>query len=901
MSNYYSMKDGKVAIAHELMNRGWKVYGYKEDRSDSMTDYFDPANWEGIATKNGFVLVVDSSDYNYQSGKEITKYNPKGNLSFDDREKINKLEAMTTKNGCTEGEEENAKQLIERIKNKTSDHAAYEVIDTYPVYMANPGKCKWHIEKDGKVFDKGTGITKYADLPRSYMFDFANMKYKDSYKHWNDGTEKNISDNLRKVITDFKNLMLRFERVVNSINPMGDGTTETEKEGIEQQAKEGYEKIIEKVTKKVLKMVEVKRDYFQEGDYLTISHHGHYWKITKEYMQKGTWKGITESRKAFVYEIVGSASRGYQKLKNPNSYYDYEFRMLKDLEAEKTKIFELKEVEEIQEIEKWVKIDKSKTNKQNKNNEKQQPKQTEQQPQPTTEQKETNNNNLPYKFTITADTDTRDNSSLWVLKIIDKLSKEEYIKVSEHLKTLKGYYSKFKHGFIFRYDPTSKLIGGEEENSSSQTSPNDLELKADTITDHSTSIAIELNLKGLELESSQEYKNKLVECLINNNITITDAILKYIEFENLKNVLIAIRTEAEQKQQQEKQQAEKTSLIEKIDKNINSLESKINNLSGDYQTNTYKRMQEAENRYNKINKMQIEIKILEYVKGKLINNIPITDLEKRLTVSAFRDDIHNYYNSKYGKYPREIKFPSFDSSLPSDGWYNKELPQRQKKLTKYGITNTQELNNAVDEYKIIYNSINQYTSEKDQQIKKLSNQYKLQQKGDINFTPAEVVEKMIQYANINHNSKVLEPSSGIGNIADKIKAITEHVDVCEQMYSFSELLKLKGHNIVSNNFLEYNKQNYYDAIIMNPPFSNNQDITHLKHAYNLLKNNGTLVCITSPHWTFANDKASQNFKEWIEEKNYYTEELPSGTFEMTNVRSQIIVIEKNEEVMQEAI
>ncbi len=48
MSNYYSKQEAKVRIAHELMKRGWKVYGYHADESDSMTDYYSPAYWNGI-------------------------------------------------------------------------------------------------------------------------------------------------------------------------------------------------------------------------------------------------------------------------------------------------------------------------------------------------------------------------------------------------------------------------------------------------------------------------------------------------------------------------------------------------------------------------------------------------------------------------------------------------------------------------------------------------------------------------------------------------------------------------------------------------------------------------------------------------------------------------------------
>lgn len=109
MSNYYDMRDGKVKISHELMNRGWNVYGYHADESDSMTDYFSPAYWGGIAEKNGFILVVDNNQDTKE--QEITKYNPKGNLSLEDREKISKLEVMTTERGATAGEEENAKKI----------------------------------------------------------------------------------------------------------------------------------------------------------------------------------------------------------------------------------------------------------------------------------------------------------------------------------------------------------------------------------------------------------------------------------------------------------------------------------------------------------------------------------------------------------------------------------------------------------------------------------------------------------------------------------------------------------------------------------------------------------------------------------------------------------------------
>ena len=109
-------RDVKVMIAHKLMNmEGWKVYGYKEDRSGSMTDYYDPANWDGIAEKNGYILCVDV--YGAAELQEIRKYNYDG-FTYDNsiQEKITKLEQMTVERGASEAEEVSAKMMIEQLR-----------------------------------------------------------------------------------------------------------------------------------------------------------------------------------------------------------------------------------------------------------------------------------------------------------------------------------------------------------------------------------------------------------------------------------------------------------------------------------------------------------------------------------------------------------------------------------------------------------------------------------------------------------------------------------------------------------------------------------------------------------------------------------------------------------------
>lgn len=58
---------------------------------------------------------------------------------------------------------------------------------------------------------------------------------------------------------------------------------------------------------------------------------------------------------------------------------------------------------------------------------------------------------------MTEDTDTRDGSKIYLVKVAEKLSRDEYIQVNKYIKSLGGYYSKFKHAFLFKENPSDKL------------------------------------------------------------------------------------------------------------------------------------------------------------------------------------------------------------------------------------------------------------------------------------------------------------------------------------------------------------------------------------------------------------------------------------------------------------
>jgi len=51
--DHWTRNKGRARIGRALEDRGARLYGWKEDRSDSMTDYYDPERWDGVATVTG--------------------------------------------------------------------------------------------------------------------------------------------------------------------------------------------------------------------------------------------------------------------------------------------------------------------------------------------------------------------------------------------------------------------------------------------------------------------------------------------------------------------------------------------------------------------------------------------------------------------------------------------------------------------------------------------------------------------------------------------------------------------------------------------------------------------------------------------------------------------------------
>lgn len=166
-------------------------------------------------------------------------------------------------------------------------------------------------------------------------------------------------------------------------------------------------------------------------------------------------------------------------------------------------------------------------------------------------------------------------------------------------------------------------------------------------------------------------------------------------------------------------------------------------------------------------------------------------------------------------------------------------------------------------------------------------------------TPDDIADWLVELAKITTPETVLEPSAGDGAI---IKAIwRKHgkrlVFGCEAMPQNIKVLQGLGRDVdlISTDFLETYPPFLFDKIIANPPFSNNQDIDHIRKMYEVCKPGGRIVSVASTHWLFTEGKKEKKFRDWLKEIGAATHTMirPNAFKESgTMVATVVIVINK---------
>lgn len=319
-------------------------------------------------------------------------------------------------------------------------------------------------------------------------------------------------------------------------------------------------------------------------------------------------------------------------------------------------------------------------------------------------------------------------------------------------------------------------------------------------------------------------------------------------------------------------------ITEKIERQITALEGKIDALSGNYLTNTWKRQREQQERDRKKEMYHSQIQVLQFLKQKSETDT-LTLLEQNLTVAAFYEDMRCFSASK--KYCKDNPYCKFQYPKPDD--------VRTKRLQKAGITDTDELAAAVECFDTLLQSAVIPPDPNAIRLRDMLYRAKMYQKGDIQFTPPELAKELVALAGVRKDSRVLEPEAGIGNIADVAKEVTDHVDCIERMTDFCEILKLKKHNVIGNDLLTAETAPIYDAVVMNPPFS--EECEHIKRAFDFLRPGGSLVAVCSSSIQWKSIRKYEQFRDWLSEHTHSIDEC-GAKFEMTGVHTVVLVVDK---------
>lgn len=160
------------------------------------------------------------------------------------------------------------------------------------------------------------------------------------------------------------------------------------------------------------------------------------------------------------------------------------------------------------------------------------------------------------------------------------------------------------------------------------------------------------------------------------------------------------------------------------------------------------------------------------------------------------------------------------------------------------------------------------------------------------FTPADLATNVAILADIREGDLVLEPSAGEGALAFAARRRGGRLSCYDIAPSHVKALWDQDFLAVEGDFLSVPVDPIYDRVVMNPPFTRQQDVKHVTHALKFLKPGGRLVAIMSPTWQTRADRLSTEFRELLATMSAEVRDLPAGSFKAsgTNVSTVLLIV-----------
>lgn len=169
-------------------------------------------------------------------------------------------------------------------------------------------------------------------------------------------------------------------------------------------------------------------------------------------------------------------------------------------------------------------------------------------------------------------------------------------------------------------------------------------------------------------------------------------------------------------------------------------------------------------------------------------------------------------------------------------------------------------------------------------------------------TPTVIARRMVHLAEIKATDEILEPSAGRGAILQAVFEVVPEASVTAVELD-PDNVKVLVRNVKGRGFSTVQEGDFlalyaagspcFDKILMNPPFTRQQDIDHVMRAYSLLKPGGTLVSVMSQSAFFRKSSKSSAFLK-LHDAVGGSEHLPDSAFKEsgTMVQTRIVTMGK---------
>lgn len=183
-------------------------------------------------------------------------------------------------------------------------------------------------------------------------------------------------------------------------------------------------------------------------------------------------------------------------------------------------------------------------------------------------------------------------------------------------------------------------------------------------------------------------------------------------------------------------------------------------------------------------------------------------------------------------------------------------------------------------------------------------------------TPIALAKRLCELADVRPGQAALEPSAGTGRIVMALqRAGAKVVAVENNPERIGALLTVLGaRDVLAEDFLALAAGRIprsvqdgpgfldpFDCVCMNPPFSRQQDIDHVRHALSFARIGGAVVSVMSAGVTFRQDRKATEFRQFVRDNDGTITALPDDSFAESGTKVRTVVVSMRKKLTVENV